>query len=251
MTKRDFLNRDHNRFQNPMSIDSTQVREPDLSGFPLPDVPGGWRRTVVDAEWTSIDFMVPQTPDALLDLPDVIEANRLDDAMPYWATLWPAATTMSRLLAHAKWPASTRVLEIGCGLGLVGIAGLLRGWNVLMTDGEVTTIDAARNNAARNGFPSADVQVLDWREPPSQKFPVIVACDVLYEVRFHEPILKLLSEMLTEDGVCWLADPGRTPLVEFVHSAVEAKFDVKITDADRRPCSFPVRGQFQLLELTR
>ncbi|MCA9074080.1 MAG: methyltransferase domain-containing protein [Planctomycetaceae bacterium] len=217
----------------------------------MPDVPGGWRRVDIDAGWTSIDFMVPQTPDALLDLPDVIEANRLDDAMPYWATLWPAATTMSRLLAHVEWRSGTRVLEIGCGLGLVGIAGLLRGWNVLMTDGEVTTIDAARHNAALNGFPSADVRVLDWRKPPSLQFPVILACDVLYEVRFHEPILNLLSEMLTDDGVCWLADPGRTPLVEFVHSAGEAGFDLKIMDAEQRACSFPFRGQFQLLELRR
>ncbi len=242
---------DHSRLPKQVSIESPEVDQRVAETHPLPLVPGGWRKSVIDVGWTSIDFMMPVTPDALLDLPDVLEASRLDDAMPYWATLWPAATTMSRLLAKAKWPIGTPMLEVGCGLGLVGIAGLLRGWNVEITDGEQTTIGAARHNAALSGFPHADVRTLDWRDPPAQRFPVILACDVLYEVRFHEPLLNLLETMLTEDGCCWIADPGRTPLIEFVQMAVERDLDVIIRDAEWRTCRYPMRGQFQLLELKR
>lgn len=242
---------DHSRLLKDVSIDTPDVGLSAAEVCPLPSVPGGWKKLVVDLDWTTIDFMVPTTPDALLDLPDVIEANRLDDAMPYWATLWPAATITSQLLTNADWPKGTAVLEVGCGLGLVGIAGLKRGWRVHLTDGEETTLPAARHNAALNGFPEAEVSLLDWRRPPGRKYPAILACDVLYEVRHHGPLLDLIDTMLEDGGCCWIADPGRTPFVEFVQSAADRKLNVIIRDADWRACSFPMRGQFQLLELKR
>ncbi len=251
LDKRTILSMDHNRFEKPVSIDPPRVEFCAEEAFPLPPVPGGWHRTAIDVDWTTIDFAVPVTPDALLDLPEVQEANRLDDSMPYWATLWPAAETMSRMLATARWPEGTHLLEVGCGLGLVGIAALLRGWDVHMTDGERATLAAARHNAALNGFPHADVSHLDWRHSPSGRYPVILACDVLYEVRFHEPLLTLIESMLDVDGCCWVADPGRTPLVRFVHTATERGFDLTIKDADGDVCGSASRGQFQLLELKR
>ena len=242
---------DHSRLPKRVSIDSPKAEHCLTEEYPLPAVPGGWQKSVIDLGWTTIDFMVPVTPDALLDLPDVIEANRLDDAMPYWATLWPAATTMSQLLTKADWPVGTEILEVGCGLGLVGIAGLKRGWKMHLTDGEETTLPAARHNAAMNGFPEAAVSLIDWRRPPDRKYPVILACDVLYEVRHHAPLLNLIQTMLEEGGCCWIADPGRTPIVDFVRTAAERGQHVIIRDAVWQICSFPMRGRFQLLELTR
>ncbi len=251
LDKRTILSMDHNRFEKPVSIDPSPVDRAMEESYPLPVVPGGWRRTTIDVGWTAIEFALPRTPDALLDLPEVQEANRVDDSMPYWATLWPAAETMSRLLATAEWDQGTPVLEVGCGLGCVGIAGLLRGWNVHLTDGETATLAAARHNAALNGFPDARVDFLDWRDSPSWRYPVILACDVLYETRSHAPLLTMIETMLEADGCCWLADPGRTPLVPFVHMAVERGLHVIIRDATGEECSFPTRGQFQLLEVKR
>ncbi|MGD9853961.1 MAG: methyltransferase [Planctomycetaceae bacterium] len=235
-----------------MSIDSLEFSPvPGESWPPLPHVPGGWRRRSVDVGWTTVELAVPQTPDALLDTPEVQEANRRDDSMPYWATVWPAAEVMSRLLFHADWPAGTDVLEIGCGLGLVGIAGLRRGWNVRLTDVDASSLAASRHNAAINGYPAADVRRLDWRSPPDRRYSVILACDVLYEVRHHAPVLDMIDSVLSADGCCWLGDPGRTPIVEFYQSARERGFEIVIRDCDGDRCSFPVRGQFLILELTR
>ncbi len=217
----------------------------------LPPVPGGWHQRSVDLGWTTIKLAVPVTPDALLDTEEVLEANRRDDSMPYWATLWPAAEVMSRLLERAGWPTGTDVLEVGCGLGLVGIAGLVRGWRVHLTDGDRSSLAAARHNAALNGFPAADVSLLDWRRPPEQRFPVILACDVLFETRHHTPVLDLIDTMLTDDGCCWIGDPGRTPLVEFYQAALERRFRISLRDENGDVCAFPTRGRFQILEIRK
>jgi len=217
----------------------------------LPRMAGGWTSRAIDLGWTTINLAVPNDPDSLLADEEVLEANRLDDYMPYWASLWPAATEMAGALQHADWPAQTRVLEVGCGLGLVGIAGLLRGWDVLLTDYEPQAIAAAAVSAERNGIADVRTAVFDWREPPAERYPVILACDVLYEPRNHTPILDLLTRSLTDDGCAWIGEPGRTPAVEFYHVATDAGFEVAVRSASGEVRDFPTRGQFQLLELRR
>ena len=225
------------------------------SGSPLVDerlapIAGGWRSQSVDVGWRRIELAIPVDPDTLLGDEQVLAANQRDDYMPYWASLWPAASKTAAALQWAPWPAGTRVLELGCGLGLVGIAGLCRGWSVVMTDYEPAAMRAAAFNAEQNGFSEVETRLLDWREPCEQSFPVILACDVLYERRSHAPLLSLLPRMLSEGGCCWLGDPGRTPIVDFYHTAVEAGYRVRILSDQGRVESFPVRGQFQLLQLT-
>src|SRR5581483_6764822 len=45
-----------------------------------------------------------------------------DGGTPYFAELWPAALPLARWLIAEKIGQGERVLELGCGLGLVGIA---------------------------------------------------------------------------------------------------------------------------------
>jgi predicted nicotinamide N-methyase len=215
----------------------------------LPRMAGGWTSRAIDLGWTTTNLAVPNDPDSLLADEDVLAANRRDDYMPYWASLWPAATDMATALQWADWPAKTSVLEVGCGLGLVGIAGLLRGWDVLLSDYEPQAIAAAGVNAERNGIADVRTAVLDWREPPAERFPVILACDVLYEPRNHAPILNLLAHTLADDGCAWIGEPGRTPAVDFHHAATAAGFAITVRSATGDVQSFPTRGQFQLLEL--
>src|SRR5262245_17925817 len=82
----------------------------------------------------------PTDPDRLLDDPAVLEWNRRDDYMPYWAYLWPAAFLLADAVAceRPRAPAAGsrgfEALEIGCGLGLGGLVALARGISVLFTD---------------------------------------------------------------------------------------------------------------------
>src|SRR5438132_6911628 len=75
--------------------------------------------------------------DKLLDHPWVRSAAASDDYVPYWAQLWPAARMLAKVMVRENWgtdPRSVRVLEVGCGLGLAGIAALSRGLAVTFSD---------------------------------------------------------------------------------------------------------------------
>ena len=194
----------------------------------LPEIPFGWTDQEFHLLNQSFRLWVPFRPDSLLDSPEVLSASIQDDYMPYWAYLWPAALQIAESLLLSQWPKNTRVLELGCGLGLVGIAALAAGYNVSLTDYDEKAIATARVNAALNGFPDVDAFVLDWRTPQGFRYPVIIGCDVTYESRNHAPILDLIDHVLEPDGFCWIADGGRNAAPDFIELARSRGFSVTI-----------------------
>jgi predicted nicotinamide N-methyase len=216
----------------------------------LPPVPGGWKTASFDLGYRTLELMQPADPDVLLDDPDVLEANRRDDYMPYWSYLWPAAGPMARALAHAGWPPGTPILELGSGIGLVGLAALACGWDVTFSDYDDSSLQLCRLNAVRNGLPDPRLLKLDWRQPHEQRFPVILGCEVIYERRNHDPILDLIDRMLTAGGVCWIGDPGRSQAPRFLETAAAHGWDVTLFDGECRPMA-AYRQQFCIFALRR
>ena len=216
----------------------------------LPEIPFGWTEAEFRVLDRSFRLMVPFRPDSLLDSPEVLSANVRDDYMPYWAYLWPAALQIAESMLQNPWPRETRVLELGCGLGLVGIAALAAGCKVSLTDYDVNAITTARMNAALNGFPDADAFVLDWRSPPELTYPVIIGCDVTYESRNHAPILDLIDRMLEPDGFCWIADGGRNAAPAFVDLARIRGYSVGMRDLEGKEINDPGLN-YVLLELRK
>ena len=216
----------------------------------LPVIPCGWTEAEFRVLDRSFRLMVPFRPDSLLDSPEVLSANALDDYMPYWAYLWPAALQIAESMLQNPWPRETRVLELGCGLGLVGIAALAAGCQVSLTDYDVNAITTARLNAALNGFPDADAFVLDWRSPPVLTYAVIIGCDVTYESRNHAPILDLIDRMLEPDGFCWIADGGRNAAPAFVDLARMRGYSVGMRDLEGKEINDPGLN-YVLLELRK
>jgi predicted nicotinamide N-methyase len=117
------------------------------------------------------------------------------------------------------------VLELGCGLGLVGIAAALAGGRVLATDWSEQALEATRDNAARNGV-HIDTARVDWAEPEpvtaQAPWPVVLGSDVLYERRNVSQMLDLLPRLVDHRGEVWIADPGRSTHEDFVAKADES-----------------------------
>lgn len=159
----------------------------------------------------TISLVRPDDPDRLLDEPGVLAWNRVDDYMPYWAYLWPGAVLLSEVVAREPWHEGTRVLEIGCGLGLAGIVGLLQGLSVRFTDYDTTPLDfASRSTLANSIDPSRfSTARLDWREPPDESYELILGADVLYEHRLVPLVAGLLARMLAPGGLAPIAGPYR------------------------------------------
>ena len=107
----------------------------------LPAIPGGW----TDCEWSiegrSFRLFIPAVPDAFIEDPEVHAAFDRDEYMPYWAYLWPAALKMSATILATRWPENAEILEIGAGIGIVGLAGLSLGLNVTISDYEPKAVE--------------------------------------------------------------------------------------------------------------
>jgi predicted nicotinamide N-methyase len=147
--------------------------------------------------------------DTLLDrLPKI--QFRPDERLPYWADLWPSSLALAKYLWESVELEGKEVLELGCGLGLAGIAASRKGGVVTFSDYEADALAFTRYNAYRNGCPQAIVRHLDWRAPTlKQTYAVIMASDVLYERANFRPLLQLLHGALGPDGQFILAEPNR------------------------------------------
>ena len=160
--------------------------------------------------------------DLLLDaIPDQ-EFNK-DERMPYWADIWPSSIVLSEyILEHSEEFAGKKILELGCGLGLVGITASSVGGDVLFTDYDVHALNFTRENFKRNFKRDASVQLFDWRNPGDlQLFDVIVAADIIYEKRWLIPIINVLEKKLSDTGTAFIANPDRSvsrPLLEMIEN---------------------------------
>lgn len=170
------------------------------------------------------ELLAPQHGEALLDDPEVIERFERDEYMPYWAMLWPAAV----LLAHevARWPAIppgapvSTVVEIGCGLGLVGLVAARLGYRVILSDHDADALAFARENACRNSLPTPETRRIDWRQGcVDLRADRILAADVLYEARNLRPVAEFIRAHLTTTGIAYVCDPNRLTADSFPQTA--------------------------------
>lgn len=138
----------------------TPCHRPPLPVTPL-DALGPFTREEVFIDDRTFVLYRPKDSDKLLDHPAIHAAFAADEYMPYWADLWPAARMLAKFLLRETWPPGLHALEIGCGLGLPGIAALAQGFHVTFSDYDATAVQAAADNARANGFQDFDTLVMD------------------------------------------------------------------------------------------
>ncbi len=165
----------------------------------------------VDLDGRTFQIQRPAEPDRLLEHPAVHAAFARDEYMPYWCDLWPAARMLAKAILREDWPAGLECIEIGCGLGLPGIAALAKGLRVTFSDYDATALHFAATNARLNGYSDFRLLTFDWRRPPETTFPLILASDLMYEERNVAPVVNLLTKMLSPEGECLLTDQDRKP----------------------------------------
>lgn len=206
----------------------------------LPAVPGGWTLREFSAGGLTLTLRMPANPDAFLDDPAVLEANRLTDYMPYWCHLWPTAVDAMAIIGAADTLPSGPALELGAGLGLAGLAAAKRGVSVVCSDYDALSVRVCLHNAELNGLQQrVQATVLDWRSPTTESFRWIIGCDVIYERRNHPALIGVLNSMLSPDGEAWFVDPERHQAADFEVAARGAGYVVKKTTFARQP--FPGR----------
>ena len=156
------------------------------------------------------------------DMDNVIEAGAASHEfettryMPYWASLWPVARSLAGALLERTWSRQgLDVLELGCGLGLCGIAALMRGQNVTFSDYDRAALRYASRNAEVNGFPGVKTMPLNWLAPGTNKYDVLVGSDLTYDQSLIPHLVNVFDQMLAPGGFILLADQNRLKNDEF------------------------------------
>ncbi len=193
----------------------------------------------------------PADSDLLLDHPAVHTAFAADEYMPYWADLWPGARMLAKAILREAWTPGLEALEIGCGLGLSGIAALSCGLRVTFSDYDATALRFAGDNARANGFSNFRLLQLDWRHPPEDlRVPIILGADLIYELRNVPPVVALIKKLLLPDGIALITDQDRAPahLFRETLTAEGLHFTTRITHAGE-PGGRRLRGTLYRISL--
>ena len=153
--------------------------------------------------------------------PEKFEA---DGRLPYWADVWASSIAMACALRERAGLRGSTLLELGCGLGLAGIAGAQAGATVTMTDYEPDAIEFARCNAAANLTPEEHARVvlrmLDWRDSEAAgTFDLVVGADIVYERQSFPALIACVRRNLRPGGSFLVADPGRSIGRDFMRLA--------------------------------
>lgn len=179
------------------------------------------------------------------------EEFRRDERLPYWAELWHSAVALAEAIEHdPTLVAGRRVLEIGCGLALPAVVAASHDGLVTCGDFEPLALKAAELNMLQNAaFESADVRLMDFREPPREQWPLILAADVIYEKRFIEPLADFLARALEPGGTVLLAEPNRLIAVPFFDALTARGFSY--TRSSRFAALHGRTVEISLYEITR
>lgn len=132
---------------------------------------------------------------------------------PYWAYQWAGGTALARyILDTPEIVAGRRVLDLGCGGGLVAIAAAKAGARkVSAVDIDPAAVAATRLAAAANGVEIAVTRANGLvGEPPP--IDLILAGDLFYASRLAARATTFLARCRAAGIGVLVGDPGRAPL---------------------------------------
>ncbi|NIP74674.1 MAG: methyltransferase [Xanthomonadales bacterium] len=129
---------------------------------------------------------------------------------PYWAVPWPGGQALARfLLDQPDTVAGKRVVDLGCGNGLIAAAAMRVGAaSALAVDQDPNALVAAGETARLNGV--AIETALDSFETLSTRpGAVICAGDLWYEPITARRATAALARLASDGTLVLFADPGR------------------------------------------
>jgi len=148
-------------------------------------------------------------------------------APPYWALPWIGARAIAARLLAAPPVTGTRVIEIGCGLGLAGVAAGRSGAYVLLTDYVDEALAFARANAEHHALRSFETRIVDFtRDRLDERFDLVIAADVVYEPESYEPLVEFLLTHTAMGGRVLLTESLRADAKRVLAMLVERGFSL-------------------------
>jgi ubiquinone/menaquinone biosynthesis C-methylase UbiE len=132
---------------------------------------------------------------------------------------------MRWILDRIQIPENARVLELGCGTGILwrGSAKVPPGWRAILTDMSDGMLRETRAHLTRLGYSfsysQADAQAIPFRD---ESFDAVIANHMLYHVPDIARALGEVKRVLKPSGYCYAATMGRAYMKEM--DALAAQF---------------------------
>jgi predicted nicotinamide N-methyase len=157
-----------------------------------------------------ISLFTPSSIDRFIDPADAM-VN-----FPLWAKIWEASILLASFLSGLPATPQKTMLEIGSGIGMVGIAAAKAGHRITMSERNPDALNFARANALANGFPEMAIEPLDWNTPQLEnRFDYIVGSEIVYRSEAIDCLEALFDRYLNPDGTIVLAEGVRRTGVDF------------------------------------
>jgi predicted nicotinamide N-methyase len=158
------------------------------------------------------------------------ELGEMNLPPPYWAFAWAGGQALARyLLDNPQIVRGKRVLDLGAGSGLVGIAAMKAGAaSVLAADIDTMALAATGLNAAANAT-AIEMTADDFLAANSPgTFDVILVGDLFYERELASRVLTFIEAASRHGALILIGDPQRNyfPKGRF---EVAAEYHVPVT----------------------
>lgn len=135
--------------------------------------------------------------------------------LPWWAKLWEPSFVLAYFMGKQPVIPGQRILEIGAGLGFVGVFAAMCGHDVTISDIEEDALLFCRANALLNGCRNVPVIRIDWRMPfAGEPYDMIIGSEVVYDRKTYGILVDFLDNALAPNGTVILAKNKdlKTPL---------------------------------------
>ncbi|KAG0256389.1 Protein fam86a [Mortierella polycephala] len=132
---------------------------------------------------------------------------------------WEASFWLAEyLIAHPEILAKKNVVDIGCGVGFLGIAcAFLGAKKVVLTDGNTDVLAMARQNIGYNVVPCpTTASLLDWENFTQEqivalKAEVLILSDLTYDPTNIVPLVNVLKAILVKGVSAYMSSAIRNP----------------------------------------
>lgn len=180
-------------------------------------------RVTVDADGESFEIAKVADPDSVFMDSIYAEQHSSDSTIawqPYWAQAWESSVALARYVAE-RAPRGKRVLDLGCGVGVVGAIAAARGADVVLGDIAQPGLLFAQLNV----WPwreRADIRRIDWqRDQLTPAFDWIACADIVYDYRDWADLDRFWRAHLANQGEVLIAEPSRISGREFREAIVQ------------------------------
>jgi 2-polyprenyl-3-methyl-5-hydroxy-6-metoxy-1,4-benzoquinol methylase len=144
---------------------------------------------------------------------------------PLFGQIWPSARKLANLMQGWDLRAS-RILEIGCGLGLASLVIHRRLGDITASDCHPLTAVFLDENLRLNDLPAMKYQTGNWgrSNPDLGEFDLIIGSDVLYERSQPEQLAAFIQLHAAPAAEVLIIDPNRGNRAAFNRGMAEFGF---------------------------